>query len=111
MKDCIGFIIKANEKDMENKNLNELHMIETELFSMLSILYDGNDNINEVVTLMLAGREKAFNNELDFEKLFKHYRYEPIVIYPSNDMKIDYIISKRDKLNEYLEIALDNIKE
>ena len=108
MKDCLKKIIEANKIDMGKENIYRFHKSDTELFSVLEKFKD--EEVRKITALMLVGMEKTFNKRLNFDEMLSYCKDEPIVKDFKIDSNIDYIVSKRDRLNQYLEVALDNME-
>ena len=104
MKDILIKLMKENDKDLLDQNIIYKHLLDTNIYKYLCVM--SKNDILEVASLMLAGREKYYGNDLSFNDLLKDCMNEPILYTSNSDTVIDYIASKRDVLNTYLNEAL-----
>lgn len=100
----LGCIMKHNNDDIVNSNIGNLHYLETKLGEALMMSSD--NDLKMLVIIMLIGRCKFAGSNYSVYDLMEQYSNCPIVIASSNDAKIDYIISKRYNLNNYIDTVL-----
>ena len=104
MKNILIKLMKENDKDLLDQNIMYKHLLDTNIYKYLCVM--SKKDILEVAALMLAGREKYYGNDFKFNDLLKDCINEPILYTSNSDTVIDYIASKRDVLNTYLNEAL-----
>lgn len=104
MKDILIKLMKENDKDLLDQNIIYKHLLDTNIYKYLCVM--SRNDILEVASLMLAGGKKYYGNDLSFNDLLKDCMNEPILYTSNSDTVIDYIASKRDVLNTYLNEAL-----